>query len=383
MPLEGLPVDQEFLEMSQVTVDQAMAIALQHHQAGRWAEAAGIYQQVIGMQQNHAGALHLLGVVTGQRGGLMEGIGLIRRAIAIYPKEASFHSNLGKFMSDAGLMDDAIVAYRAALRLQPNHAKAHNNLAAALFAKGLLDDAIVSYREALRIDPGYAMAYNNLGNVYKEMGELDEAMACYRRSLELKPDFAAADGHLVYLLHFHPGYDGRAIREELRRWNRQHAEPLKQLIRPPANDRTVGRRLRVGYVSPDFRDHVVGRNLLPLFREHDRGVGRVGGVEIFCYSNVVSPDAVTAKFQQMASAWRSLIGVTDEQAAEQIRADGIDILVDLTLHMAGSNLRIFARKPAPVQVTFAGYPGSTGLETMDYRLTDRYLDPAEVGGGLG
>src|SRR5208282_4759325 len=124
----------------------------------------------------------------------------------------------------------------------------------------------------------------------------------------------------------------------------------------------------IGYVSPDFKYHVVGRNLLPLFRHHDRQQ-----FEITCYAHVLQPDAMTGRFQQHADGWRNIVGLTDAQIANQIREDRIDILVDLALHMSGKLLMVFARKPAPVQVTFGGYPGGTGIDAIDYRLTDPYL----------
>ncbi|MGA2442601.1 MAG: hypothetical protein ABSH08_16730, partial [Tepidisphaeraceae bacterium] len=179
-----------------------------------------------------------------------------------------------------------------------------------------------------------------------------------------------AHSNLIYTLHFHPGYDARMIHEELRRWNQQHAEPLKKFIQPHTNNRDPDRRLRIGYLSPDFREHVVGQNLLPMLRQHDHGQ-----VEIFCYANVLRPDARTDELRRHADVWRSIAGLSDSQAADLIRQDWIDILVDLALHTASNRLMLFAHKPAPVQATFAGYPGSTGLDTIDYRLTDPYLDP--------
>jgi predicted O-linked N-acetylglucosamine transferase (SPINDLY family) len=172
------------------------------------------------------------------------------------------------------------------------------------------------------------------------------------------------------MLHFHPAYDAGMIAQEHRRWSSQHAEPLRQLIEPHNNQRSPERRLRLGYVSPNFRDHVVGRNLLPLLLHHDRRQ-----FHITCYSNARHPDALTRQFQQNVDAWQDIVDLSTEQAARQVRADQIDILVDLALHMGGSRLLTFARKPAPVQVTFAGYPGSTGLKAIDYRLSDPYLDP--------
>ena len=141
------------------------------------------------------------------------------------------------------------------------------------------------------------------------------------------------------------------------------------IILPHANDRNPERRLRIGYVSPDFRDHVVGRNLLPLFRCHDHR-----NFEIICYSGGIRPDRLTDEFRQHADQWRNTAGVADEALAEMIRRDGVDILVDLTQHMAGNRLPMFARKPAPVQVSFAGYPESAGLDAIEYRISDRYLE---------
>ncbi len=202
------------------------------------------------------------------------------------------------------------------------------------------------------------------------MGQLDEAIAACRQAVALNPDLAAAHSSLLLTLYFHPVYDARSIAEEHRLWDRRHAEPLRGPIQPHSNDRSPDRRLRIGYVSPDFRDHVVGRNVLPLFQHHDRGQ-----FEIICYAHVLSPDAMTGDFQQHADCWRNTLGLSDEQVARQIREDQIDLLVDLTMHTANHRLLVFARKPAPVQVTFAAYPGSTGLSAMDYRLSDPYLDP--------
>jgi predicted O-linked N-acetylglucosamine transferase (SPINDLY family) len=175
---------------------------------------------------------------------------------------------------------------------------------------------------------------------------------------------------LLFALQYHPDYDAQKLREETRLWSQKHAEPLKKFFRPHANDRDPERRLRIGYVSPDFRDHVVAHSLLPLLRRHDHEQ-----VEVFCYANVTYPDRHTEEFRRCADVWRSIVQMSDSRAADLIRQDRIDILVDLALHTGDNRFAVFAQKPAPVQVAFAGYPGSTGLETIDYRLTDPYLDP--------
>jgi predicted O-linked N-acetylglucosamine transferase (SPINDLY family) len=266
-------------------------------------------------------------------------------------------------------LDEAIVEYRRALELKPDFPEALNNLGAALAEQGCLDEAETAYRHALQLQPGHLKARNNLGGALERQGRLDEAIAEYRKALELKPEDARVQSNLVYALHFRPGRGAMEAAEERRRWNRQFGEPLRPFILPQANDRSPERRLRIGYVSPDFRDHVVGRNLLPLFRSHDRR-----NLEILCYSGVVKPDLMTEEFRRRAQQWRSTLGVGDEALAEMIRRDEVDILVDLTQHLAGNRLPMFARQPAPVQVSFAGYPESTGLEAIEYRISDRYLE---------
>jgi predicted O-linked N-acetylglucosamine transferase (SPINDLY family) len=287
-----------------MTFQEYLESGLSHHRAGRLAEAEGIYRQVLAQQPDYADALHLMGVLTAQRGRLDTALELIRRAIAICSTNAYYYGNLGKILGD--------------------------------------------------------------------MGQLDEAIASHRQAMRLKPDLAEAHSNLVLSLHYHPDYDAKMIHEELCRWNRQHAEPLKQFIQPHTNNRDPDRRLRIGYVSQDFRDCVIGPSLLPLLRQHDHRQ-----MEVFCYASVLQPDTRTDELRGYTDAWRNILGLSDSQAAALIRQDGIDILVDLALHTANNRLVVFAHKPAPVQVTYLGYCGSTGMDAMDYRLSDPYLDPLD------
>jgi len=387
-----------------MTLQQQLESGMSHHQAGRLADAERIYRQILAQQPEHAVAMHLLGVIARQVGRSDIAVDLIRRALALRPDYAEAHGNLGNALKDRGQLDEAIASYRQAIRLNPGDALAYNNLGNALKIKGQLDEAIAAYRQAIRLKPDFAEAHNNLGVTLADKGQLDEAVACeqqairlnpdlaeahcnlgnslkdggqideaiaaYRQAIRLNPDLAGAHSNLVLTLQYHPGYDTRMIHEELRRWNRQHAEPLKKFIRPHTNHRNPDRRLRIGYVSPDFRESVIGPSLLPLLREHDHRQ-----MEIFCYANVLQPDARTDQLRGYADVWRNLVGLSDSQAADLIRQDRIDVLVDLALHTADNRLVIFAYKPAPVQVTYLGYCGSTGIDAMDYRLSDPYLDP--------
>ncbi len=457
--------------MPTVTVQQAFELASQHHQAGRLADAEGIYRQILAVQPNHADAVHSLGVIAHKfgrhdiaaklieralavgsanpaahanlgevyraAGRLDEAILECRRAIELKPDFAEPHANLGLALAALGRIDDAILAQSRAIELNPDIAELHNNLGTALAQRDRFDEAIASYRRALALRPDYADAFNNLGNVLKdraqlneaaaayqraieiaphladahynlanvlrefgrfdesvagyrrtlahqpqhleahinlgnvlmELGQLDEAIGEYRRALQLQPGDARAASNLIYLLQFHPGTSGGVLVQEQTSLNRRFGDSVKRFILPQANHRDAERPIRIGYVSPDFRAHVVGWNLLPLFRHHDRTQ-----FEVVCYSGVTHPDRLTKEFRQHADHWRSTVKVADEQFAEMIQGDRVDILVDLTQHMAGNRLPVFARKPAPLQLSFAGYPASTGLETIDYRISDRWLE---------
>jgi len=414
-----------------MTIPQAFQLAVERHQAGRVADAEALCGQIVAVQPNHAGALHVLGVIAHQAGRHHGAVDLIRRSIVFHPNDPLAHSNLGESYRAIGRFDEAVAACRRALQLKPDYPEAHNNLGAALAAQGRLDEAIAAYRRASELNPDYPEALNNLGvalkdqgqldeavaayrralqlradhpevlnnlgNALKRRGELDEALTAYRRALQIKPDYAGAHSNLVYALHYHPGHDNRSIFEEHERWNRQFSEPRKPLLQPHANDPaadhggkngkngkngnhgvvlrhandcSVDRLLRVGYVSPDFRDHAVGRYVLPLFQRHDRT-----RFEILCYSEVARPDWMTERLRALAGKWRHTLGVSDARMAEMIREDAVDILVDLSLHTAGNRLPMFAGQPAPVQVTWLGYPGSTGLPGIGYRLTDTHMEP--------
>jgi protein O-GlcNAc transferase len=419
-------------------LQQSLDLALQHLQAGKLDQARDICQRVLGQHPNHPRALHISGKIAIQEGRLPQAVDLIRRTIAVQPSEPIFrntlgmvlsmlgrtdeaveayrdllklkphdaeaHNNLGNLLTISGRYTEAINAYRAALKLNPqmglvnnnlgnvfqamglyeeaiedyrtalkfnpDYPEAHNNLGVALFSLKRFDEAIGASREALRLKPDYADAYINLGSAYKSMGRIEEAITAMRTAMRLRPDTPSHHSMLILTMHLRADADMRAIRTELKDWNQKYAEPLKKFILPHLNDKNSERRLKIGYLSTEFREHVVGWNLLPLLGEHDHKK-----FEIFCYASVTRPDESTERIRSLIDVWRNIAGINDRQAAGMIRDDKIDILVDLTLHTPGNRLQIFAFKPAPVQVTWLGYAGSTGLDTIDYRFSDPYLDP--------
>lgn len=338
--------------------------------AGRLDESAAACHKAIALEPRHAPAFSNLGFVLLKLGRPDEAIAACEKAIALQPDLELVHNNLGNALLRKGLRDRAIAAFRQATVIRPNDAQAHANLGSALNDAWLLDDAIDACRRAIELNPALPEAPYNLGNVLKHKGKQEAAAAAYRKAVELRPDFAEAHVNLAYLLHYHPGVSPQAVFEEHARWSERHAKPLENPIQPHGNRRDPERRLRIGYVSPDFRQHPVSRFFLPVIGRHDRE-----RFEVHCYSDVADPDATTGQIRARADHWHDIAGLTDAQVADVIRNDQIDILVDLAGHTADNRLLAFARKPAPVQVTYLGYPGSTGLTAIDYRLTDALADP--------
>jgi protein O-GlcNAc transferase len=315
-------------------------------------------------------ALVEAGNLLASRGELDQAAACYRGALAQRPDSVAIHSNLGSVLRRLGDWAGAMECYQRALALDPESAAAHNNLGNVLLQMGRPDEAMGCYAAAIAIRGDFAEAYNNLGKAHDDRGEIDEAIACYRRAVALEPGSPRIHSNLVYALHFHPSSTRASLYAEHRRWNERHARPLASEWRPHDNDRSLDRPLRVGYLSPDFSLHAVGRFLLPLLRGHDPA--RVTSI---CYASQSRDDAFTARLREHAQVWRNVLSLDDVQLADQIRADRIDVLVDLSMHMAGNRLGVFARRPAPVQVTYLAYCSTTGMEAIDYRMTHRHLDP--------
>ena len=217
-------------------------------------------------------------------------------------------------------------------------------------------------------------ALSNLAIVLQTQGRYAEAEQCCREALVANPDYAAAHCNVLYSLNYRPDLTAEAIFAQYREWDSRHAAQLLPAAPQFSVSQSANRRLRVGYVSADFRRHSVAWFAEPLLAAHDRG-----SVELFCYADVAAPDAVTVRFRQLAHQWRDIAGVDDAAVAEMIRADHIDVLVDLTGHTAGSRLLVFARKPAPIQVAYLlGHGYSSGLRAMDAFLADDFLAPPDA-----
>jgi protein O-GlcNAc transferase len=339
---------------------------------GQLEDAAACYQKAIELQPGLMAARANLGSVRETQGRYPEAAEHLRAAVQMAPNHAGLRLILGTCLTQMGPghLEEALVCYRKSVELEPNQAALWYNAAFTLQQMGRLDEAMGSYRKAVQIKPDLAEAWNNLGVILGLAGEHQEAAACLRRSLELRPDRAQAHSSLLYELHFDPKIDARSLLREHEMWGQRHANPLMRRGVRLENDRNPERRLRVGYISPDFRMNAVGRFMLPLLQAHDRQ-----RVEVVCYADLNARDEFTARLRAHADKWREITEMNDEAVAEMIARDKVDILVDLAMHMKGNRLPALARKPAPVQVSYLATCSTTGMKAMDYRITDRYMDP--------
>lgn len=377
------------------------------YQTGDTPSAAHAAKRALELDPHQAGALLTLGRIEADRDDNPLATTYYRRALEIQPENPAALTEYGNLLLMAGHADEAVAAYSKALKLSPQDRNiekkiggvvrntARQEALAASFRKLLekdpdnadihfdlaliykqlrnSDGAIEEYRRVLELEPDNAPALNNLGSALKDSGELDEAIRLFRKGMEADKTLSGCQESLIYTIHFHPEYGLPEVYREHQQWNARFAEPLKATIQPHENDRSPDRRLKIGYVSPNFSMHPVGRFMLSLCRAHDHN-----NFEVFCYSNKsATDDEATRQFLKHADVWIETQYMSDEELAARIRREQIDILIDLNMHMGHSRMLMFARKPAPVQITYLAYCSTTGLTTMDYRITDPYLDPPE------
>ena len=423
------------------TVPVAIASAIQLHQTGRLKQALAIYELILQATPGNSDALHLKGLISHQTGNHQAAASLIRKAIRINPSVAIYHNNLAKTYLALHMHHEATIACSKSMALQPdmpeslflmgNALLAETKLdAAELFISRLLDsrpdffnayttlveilcrqnradealeicrkamiaypddptlicatgfalvelkrtsDVVAHYKHALARNPSFAQAENNLANAFTLQGRIEEAISHYQNALALAPTYSTTNSSLLMALNYRIHQDSKAIYFEHRKYSQRFELPLQSSAHHHRNDRSSDRRLNIGYVSSDFRKHAVAHFIEPVLRNHDRN-----RFSIFCYYNSFTEDDVTRRIQAHAGKWRNIKRLSDDAAARQILDDKIDILIDLNGHTGGNRLLVFARKPAPVQITWIGYPNTTGLSSMDFRITDEYADPAHV-----
>lgn len=298
-----------------------------------------------------------------------EALASLERAIELQPSLAEAHYNRGIVLKELVRPGEALESFDRAIEIKQDYAEAYNNRGCLLTDLVRLDDALASFDRAIELKKNFAEAHNNRGVGLIDLVRLEEAEESFRHALEIKSDYAAAHSNLLLCLNYPAHLSGLVVFAEHLRWAESQAI-VNQRIAHQDCDRRPQRRLRIGYVSPDFRQHSVAYFLKPLLTEHDREM-----FEVFCYADVMRPDSMTARLQELADRWINTAKLSDEALTRQIVGDKIDILVDLAGHTGHNRLLVFARKPAPIQVTWLGYPHSTGLSAIDYRFVDSVTDP--------
>ncbi len=338
---------------------------------GRHVEAAGCFERALALAPDLVEAALNLGVALERQGRLADAVSVWRRLAARQPGCLEAHLNLGAALMEQGQLTEAAGSLNRALALKPDSAESHLTLGVLLRRQNRLADAEDRFRRALALFPGYAEAHLNLGSALQEQGHLDEALASFERARSLKPDLAAAGVAAIFTRLYQPGTDLAGIAAAARQWADRYEAPLTpaRVVHDP--QRRPSGRYRLGFVSGDFRAHAVGFLVLPALEALARA-----GHRFTCYANQATEDEVTCRFRRAAAVWRPVFGWSDQALDARIRADGIDILVDLSGYTALNRLLVFARKPAPIQVAWVGYPATTGLEAMDYLLADARQVPA-------
>lgn len=292
-----------------------------------------------------------------------------RKALALDPKHAEAYAILGDVLLSQGRSNEALAAYLQVTEIDPDFGKVYNNIGTIYEEQGRLNEALESYSHLLKLAPEQAAPYVNIGNILQNKGRLTESEESYRKALEMMPDRAVAHSNLLLVMNYTYGDNAEIMFMEHLRWAERQANQGTETVEFD-NERTVDARLRIGYVSPDFRRHSVAYFIEPVIARHDRR-----RFEVYCYSDVPRADAVTERLRELADHWNNISRLSDYEVAELIREDRIDILVDLAGHTGNNRLPLFARRAAPVQVSYLGYPNTTGLSTMDYRITDCHADP--------
>jgi predicted O-linked N-acetylglucosamine transferase (SPINDLY family) len=344
-------------------IQNIMTQAIQYHQNGDYDHANQLYQKILISDPQNADALHYSGVIAMQHGKMERAIQLITRAIEICPDISGFHSNLALAYKDNDQLDSALDHYKKAVDLNPNNPVIYFNLGALYQNCSQYENAQIAYEKSLKMNPNQPLLYHNLGHLFLKMGYVQNAITSAKKAMALSPYDPEIQSNYLFALNYSIKHSPENIINEHLKWGQKYQCSIKSDIHKSS-------RIHVGYVSPDFRDHSVSKFIQAILKHHDTKY-----FNIYCYSNVKKPDHVTNALIETDVKWRDIYYQDDQAVCDQIKSDGIHILVDLAGHSSNNRLMVFAKKPAPIQVSYLGYPNTTGLSQIDYRFVDQHSDP--------
>jgi len=341
--------------------DQAVLL----HRGGRFEEALRAYAEILRRTPRHVGACVNSGVVSANLGRYDDALGLYQKALAIAPQDGDAWTNLCNLFLMVGNFGEAVQAGLKATQFAPRNPNAHSNLSLGQFLTGDYEGAGRSAQRALKINPKHANAWNNLGQVLQRQSRLVEAVDAYQEALRHDPSLKFAFSNWLFCMHFDGRWTPQQIFDNHVQWAQRYEAPLLSGPAKYKANRPQRERPRVAFISPDLFAHPVGYFLRPLIEhwQHDR-------LELGFYASVKRPDASTEWFKSRADFWCDILPMSDEQAAERIAQDGVDVLIDLSGHTGQSRLRVMAYRAAPVQVSWLGYFDTTGMSSVQYVVAD-------------
>lgn len=364
--LKGIPSRLQPSQPSETEINRLVIL----FNAGHFSEVENQAQLIVEQYPNCVQALKLLGISQHLLG--KNGLPALRQCVALKPLDALAHNNLGNVLKDLGHFEEAVASYRRALKIKADLAGIHYNLGLTLSEIRQFDSALMSFRKAIALKPDYAEVHNDIGNVLKDLGQLDNALSSYRQALAIKPDYIVARSNMLFVLNYSSNYTPS--------YSFEQAKLYGQIVtRKVSNRFTTWRcsnrpdRLRVGFVSGDFRSHPVGKFLENILNKFDSD-----RIELIAYSSHFKEDDLTTRIKPCFTDWKSLTKLSDEAAARLIHSDRVHILFDLSGHTQHNRLPLFAWKPSPVQVSWLGYFATTGVTEMDYLLADNVGVPESI-----
>jgi protein O-GlcNAc transferase len=353
------------------SIDRRLAAARQLARDGRIDEARHQWHSALAMRSNDGEFLCRVATAMHECGLLDDAIGLYRLALPSSNKLSWTHNNLGVALRAKGQFPEALAQFMQACQLAPNDVDIITNAANAHKALGQFDAAVAAYRRALRLRP-HVDAHVNLGNLLQKLGQSEQAEAEYMAALSIDPMCALAESNLLFLQCHRDELSATALFDQHRAFGERYAHLAARWQPPPAGGSLRDAPLRVGFVSADLRQHPVAALLEPVMSSLVTDPRLV----IHAYHSHPNEDLTTQRFRALVPRWRNVSGADDAELERCIREDRIDILIDLSGHTAMNRLTVFARKPAPLQVSWLGYPFSTGLAAMDYFICDAQWVPA-------
>ncbi len=333
-------------------------------------KAEALVTEALGYEPSNAAAYNLLGLISSAHHNNADALKHLEMAASLCSTDPKIFHNYGTLLQRTAQYAKAAEQYEKAIALQPDYLPALHNYSAVLFIMGHTTAAEQTARKIIALNPTLTDPYVNLGNSIKDQGRIDEAIETYRKGLLLKPDHAIAGSNMLLCLNYSTRYDDETVCNEHKQWE-QRIKKLALNIQHKHTDFSAHKSpLRIGYISGDFKTHSIAYFIEPILRHHDRS-----NFDIYCYSDVANPDPVTLRLEKLPLHWRPIHDKDNDVVAAMIVEDELDIMVDLAGHAGNRRITLFLDKLAPVQITYIGYPNTTGLSTMDYRLTDEWADP--------